>query len=130
MTQIKQVGNITVLALNCKNTSGSDMAEGIAVMLDTFVSGQISVKLTSGNTVACLGITQEAIANGKIGRVIAIGVASATASGTITAGQFVMPDSAGKVLTQTATNAAVGIALQDALTTERLDVLLVPARNA
>jgi precorrin-4 methylase len=132
MAQIKQIGTNPVLTLPCKNTSGSDLAEGIVVMLDTYVAGQYSVKLTASD-VGAMGVTAEAIANGKIGRVIVAGVASCTASATITSAggtAVVMADSAGKVLPQTAAKYQVGFALQDAVSTDRVAVLLAFAKNA
>lgn len=132
MAQNKQVGSAPNLTLVCKNTSGSDIAEGIAVMLDTYVSGQISVKMTASD-VGAIGVALEPIANGKFGRVVVGGVVSCVASATITSAggtAVVMTDAAGKVLPQTAAKYQLGYALQDAVNTDRVDVLIAPAKNA
>jgi hypothetical protein len=132
MAQLNQLGTIPTVTLTCKNTSGSDIAEGIAVILDTYVTGQLSVKLPASD-VGAFGVTAEAIPNGKMGRVIVTGVANCTASATITsagATAYVMTDSAGKVLPQTAGKYQLGIALQDAVSTDRVNVLLCQAKNA
>lgn len=132
MAQIKQLGVIPTVVLGCKNTTVSDIAEGIAVILDTYVAGQISVKLPASD-VGAFGVTQEIIPAGKYGRVIVSGVANCTASATITsagATAYVMTDAAGKVLPQTAAKYQLGIALQDALNADRVMVLLAQAKNA
>lgn len=132
MAQLNALGTIPTLTLPCKNTSGSDIAEGIVVSLATYVAGQISIGLPASD-VGPFGVTAEAIANGKVGRVIVSGVANCIASATITSAAgtaYVMCDNAGKVLPQTAGKYQTGIALQDAVSTDRVNVFLCPAKNA
>lgn len=132
MAQINQLGTVPSVTLACKNTSGTDIAEGIVVALATYVAGQISIGLPT-NDVGPFGVTAEIIANGKVGRVIVSGVANCIASATITSAAgtaYVMCDSAGKVLAQTAGKYQVGLALQDAVSTDRVNVLLAIAKNA
>lgn len=131
MAQINAIGEMPILVVPCKNTSGSDIASNIGVIADTYVAGQFSVKLPTGSGTAFpLGITMEAIANGKVGRVMFQGIASCVAAGTITAGGPVMLDSAGKVIAQTTGLYQAGVALQDCVTTDAVNVFLAPAKNA
>lgn len=131
MAQLNALGSFPTLTYTVKNTSGSDIAANIGVIADTYVAGQISVKLPTGSgTTHPFGITMEAIANGKTGRVMGGGIAVCVASGTLTAGGPVMLDSAGKVLAQTAGLYQTGVCMQDAVATDAVNVLLAFAKNA
>ena len=135
MTQLDRLGNVPVNVLPCKNTSGSDIAAKLAVILDTSNppdgSGTpMGIKLPASDANA-FGITLEAIPNNKIGRVAVIGsVAVGSASGTVHVGDYVMTDSAGKILAQTAGKYQIGMSLSEAVSTDDIKVLIMPAKNA
>lgn len=134
MTQYNQVSGVYVLDLPFKNTSGSDIAAGYAVIADS--SNPPSPSTPGGITLPAsdatpLGVTVDAIPNGKIGRVRLNGVAPCVCSAAITYGGYVMADSAGKVTPQTSTNYAIGVALgETGATGEIVAVLLDRSVNA
>lgn len=102
-----------------QNDTGSTIATCIVVMRDPTVTE--GIKLPTGTTVSCAGVTMRAIADNEYGPVQRAGRAYCTAAGAITAGDDVMTDTAGKVQTLSAssgTNAyrigtAVGAAASD-----------------
>lgn len=134
MTQYNQVSGVGVVDLTFKNTSGSDIAAGLVVIADS--SNAPSPGTAGGITLPAddakpLGITIDAIANGKTGRVRVLGVAPCTCSAAITYGGYLMCDSAGKVLAQTSANYAVGVALgTTGATGETVAVLIDRSINA
>lgn len=134
MTQYNQVSGAYVLDLPFKNTSGSDIAAGYAVIADssnppsTGTPGGIVLPSSDAKP---LGVTIDAIPNGKIGRVRLNGVAPCICSAAITYGVSLMVDSAGKVLAQTTGKYAIGVALgTTAGTGEIVAVLLDRSVNA
>lgn len=134
MTQYNQVGGVGVVDLTFKNATGSDIAAGLAVIADSSnppspgVPGYITLPASDEKP---LGITVDAIPNGKTGRVRVIGVAVCTCSAAVAFGAYVETDSAGKVLPQTAANYAIGVALgATAGTGELVSVLIDRSINA
>lgn len=120
------------------NYGGSAIAAGLAVKYDTSNPGGPNtprgVVITSDSTLV-IGITVDsipALANGiaGTGKVRRAGMAVATASATIHVGQYVMSDSAGKVLPQTAGLFQTGIADSEALSGDSVLVWVAPAKNA
>lgn len=83
-----------------QNDINATIAANIVVMKDATVTE--GIKLPTGVTVACLGVTLNSIADGTYGPVQRAGRALCTAAAAITAGAQLMTDTAGKVLTWTA----------------------------
>ncbi len=119
------------------NYTGSDIASGIAVSVDTTnvlgnagVNGiGVIVPAASGNAV--IGVTQETIKAGSYGRLRPLGVAATTANGAITAGQPVDATvTTGFAKAHVAGKAQLGIALSTAADGDPVLVLVVPAFNA
>lgn len=114
MTQYNQVSGVGVVDLTFKNTSGNDIAAGLAVIADSSNApspGTPGGVVLPASDVTPLGITVDAIPAGKTGRVRVTGVAPCTCSAAVTYGAYLMTDSAGKVLAQTAGKYAIGVAL-------------------
>jgi len=120
------------------NNTGSDIAAGLAVVVDSTnalsssntVDG-VSVKLPAADGALGVGVTMEVIKAGNFGRVRTGGQAAGTASGAITAGAAVMVESAtGKIKASGAGNAQIGIALTTAADGDPVLVQIVPAKNA
>lgn len=85
-----------------QNATGSTIAAAIVVMKDATTTE--GIKLPTAVTDACLGVTTNAIATAKYGPVQTDGRALCTAADAITAGAQLMTDTAGKVLTWTASS--------------------------
>lgn len=133
MAQINQLGGVPGLDLAFKNYTGADIAAGIAVKLDaanppnTNVAGGVILPTSD---VDAFGVTMEILPAGKIGRVRVGGVVVATASATITYGDVLMADAAGKVLPQTAGKCQIGRALSSAVAGDAVNVHIAVAKNA
>jgi hypothetical protein len=83
-----------------QNDTNATIAANIVVMKDATVTE--GIKLPTAVTDACFGVTLNSIADGKYGPVQRAGRAVCTAAAAITAGAQLMTDTAGKVLTWTA----------------------------
>lgn len=83
-----------------QNDINATIATNIVVMRDASVTE--GIKLPTGVTVSCAGVTMRSIADGTYGPVQKDGRAYCTAAAAITAGDDLMTDTAGKVLTWTA----------------------------
>jgi len=135
MAQLNKLGNVPRNLLTVKNTSGADIAAGLAVIPDTTNtpggSGTPMGVTLPASDVGAFAIAIETLTNTRLGRVAVVGsVAIGTASGTIHVGNYVMTDSAGKVLVQTAGKYQIGIALSEAVSGDSVSVLIAPAKNA
>lgn len=93
------------------NTSGSDMALGVAVKLKASPTVPDEVDLEATNTGAIYGVTMAAIANTATGDIAIRGRVPALAGAAIAAGARVMPNTGGKFITATAGNAVAGLAI-------------------
>ena len=80
-----------------QNDINATIATQIVVMRDASVTE--GVKLPTGITVPCVGVTMRAIADGEYGPIQRAGRAYCTAAAAITAGDSLMTDTAGKVVT-------------------------------
>ena len=80
-----------------QNDTGSTISAQRVVMKDATVTE--GIKLPTGVTAACLGVTLNDIENNFYGGVQRAGRALCTAAAAITAGAELMTDTAGKVLT-------------------------------
>lgn len=130
MANFDQKSSIHLLDIDFKNYTGSDIAAGIAVKIDTTAGNVDGVVQTTDDTLS-IGITMEVIKAGAFGRVRVYGVAVATAGGTVTVGKPVMTDSAGKVVDQTAGKYQIGYALDGTTSAnDQIRVLLSIAKNA
>jgi hypothetical protein len=135
MAQINQLGSIPISGgdLTVKNYQGSDIAAKRVVKFDTVNTPDTSkargVLLTSDSTFA-LGITLVTLVAGRLGQIRLLGAAVAVASATVHIGDWLMSDSAGKVLPQTAALTAIGRAMSEAANNEDVLVWLCPAKNA
>lgn len=136
MAQLDQLAGIAIPGgdITVKNYGVSDIAEGLAVILDTTNTPDgggtpIGVTLPASD-VKSFGIAVTSIPAGKFGTVRVLGVAIGTASGTIHMGDFLMTDSAGKVLVAGAGKYTIGQAMSEAVTTDRVAVLIAKAVNA
>jgi hypothetical protein len=78
------------------NTSGSTIAAGIAVALDT--AALPGVKLPAAASKLVVGITLNAIPSKKSGLVVVDGLALGTAGGAVAAGDKLKVDAAGKLV--------------------------------
>ena len=133
MAQINQVSGAPLLDLTCKNTTGSDIAAGYAVILDTSnppSSGTAPGITLPASDANAFGVTVDAIPNGKTGRVRVAGIAVCTSSATLHVGDYVETDSAGKVRDLQAGNYQLGICLGEAVSADAVAVLLAQAKNA
>jgi hypothetical protein len=83
-----------------QNDINATIATNIVVMRDSTVTD--GIKLPTGVTVSCVGVTMRAIEDGTYGPVQRSGRAYCTAADAITAGADLMTDTAGKVLTWSA----------------------------
>jgi hypothetical protein len=123
-----------------KNYSAStDIGVSLFVMVDTTaanlinattINDAVGIALPTDNTVAVLGVTMETARYGQHCRVRTAGIAAVTASATVTPGQFLMTDSAGKCLPQTAGKVGVGTSLTGGASGDKILVLLSFAKNA
>ena len=133
MAQVNQLGAIHLLDISVHNYGGSDLAEGVAVILDTSNPGTATtmpgVTLPASDAKA-FGILPAKIPAGKDGYCRVYGVAVGTATGTLHVGDYVMTDSAGGVKAQTAGLYTLGMALSEAVNGDRVQVLIDRAKNA
>jgi hypothetical protein len=133
MAQINQLGGVDVLSLPVKNYGGSDIPDGSCVILDTANPGSSNsprgVTLPASD-VKAWGFAIGTIPAGKVGLARVYGVAPGIASGTLHVGDVVMSDSTGAVLAQTAGKYQVGIAQSEAVSGDRVLVLIERAKNA
>lgn len=83
-----------------QNDINATIATCIVVMRDATVTD--GIKLPTGSTVSCAGVTMRAIEDGTYGPVQRAGRAYVTAASAITAGDDLMTDTAGKVVTLSA----------------------------
>lgn len=121
-----------------KNTSGSALAAGATVKLDTghlmgAAQGCVGVVAVSAVTDQPLGVLIEAVPNNGVGRCRIAGAAWAIAEGAITAGATVGASgaTAGDVTTYTATDPYLGIALTSAASAaDPVLVLIGPGKTA
>lgn len=138
MAIYNQIGSYAVTGgdIPFKNATGSDIAAGIAVVMDTTAGRVMHVKppAAAGSVAGSIGITVEAIANGKVGRVRCVGAAVATAHGTINPGEGVQIENAsgheGKVIVCGAATTQLGRALTAAVDGDQVLVLVGVATNA
>ena len=131
MAQINQLGGISVIDYTVKNTSGSDIGAGLAVKMDgSNLPGAgvpMGVVLTGAADTQFLGVTVEAIPNGKTGRVRIMGVVPAVCSAAIAPGteSRVKVDAAGKFLTATTGLPYAGFAISaTSATGEMVNVII------
>lgn len=82
-----------------QNDTNATIATCLVVMKDASVTE--GIKLPTGITAAAFGVTMRAIEDGMYGPVQRAGRAQCTAAAAITAGDQLMFDTAGKVLTWT-----------------------------
>lgn len=120
--------------LEFKNYGGSAIPAFTAVKIDggnaTSASAPAGVVQTTDDT-NCIGFTVEAIPAGKSGRVRCYGAAVAIAGAAITVGTYVMSNSAGKVVAQTAGKFGIGYTMRTASADgENVTVLIAAAKNA
>jgi len=94
-----------------KNTSGSEMAQGVIVKLKASPTVDDEVDLEATNTGVIYGVTMQVIADGEWGNIQIRGRAKVLAGGTIAVGARVMPTTGGKSLTATAGNSVLGQAV-------------------
>jgi len=97
------------------NLTGSDIAQGVVVKLDTSnpISGTVfqpGITPAGANDIP-FGVTLEKIVNGRTGRVAIAGIAQCVASGAITVGNFVQCAASGQVSTQGTAHPTLGTAL-------------------
>lgn len=122
-----------------KNSGGTTIAAGSPVKVDAAnaisasnVAAGVGVVAATADGDVCVGFAIESAAAGTVLRVRCCGpIAVTKADGAITAGTFVMSSAtAGKVKTQAAGSASVGVALTTAADGEDLLVLVGAAQNA
>lgn len=107
--------------LSLHNYSGTDIASGVAVIMDTAASSFMGVSAiaTAASVELTIGITMETIPAGKAGRVRTCGAAVCTAGETILRGNAVQIDSAagreGQVKLLVAGKTQLGRALSNAV---------------
>lgn len=139
MAQINQLAGTFLLDIPVHNYSTTtDLAEGVAVILDTANPGTANaapgVTLPASDAKA-FGFLTSKIPFGKSGvcRVQGVAVAIPTVGSTIAVGDVLMTDSSGFVKPQTATLSQIGIALAGvttAVAADRVLVLIDRAKNA
>jgi predicted RecA/RadA family phage recombinase len=117
-----------------KNYGGSAIPAFTAVKIDssnaTSATAPPGVVQTTDDTNA-IGFALESIPAGKSGRVRCYGVAVAIAGAAITVGTYVMTNSSGQVVAQTAGKFGIGYAIRTAsASTENVPVLIMAAKNA
>ena len=126
--------------LSAYNNAGTDIPAGTAVIVDAaFVpSGDfpmgVKIPATAGSIAEPAGVTVEIIKAGQVGRVRRAGSYPATASGTVTVGDFLQVDSAagkeGRVKTKGAGLAQVGRALNSGVDGDLINTDVILALNA
>lgn len=134
MAQINQLGRVPGIELPVKNYGVSAIAEKLAVIIDTTnlpgVSTPMGVTLPASD-VGAFGILTCGAAAGGMASVQVSGVARCTAGAAVTIGAYVMTNSVGKIVAQTAGKYQIGMAMS---TTDGADqdvlVLLCQAKNA
>lgn len=131
MAQLNQVSGVGIgLDIYFKNYSGSDIAAGLCVAVDTVNladgGGTAFTGVVLSSNTTFVGVTVTSIPTLKTGLVRLAGIAVCTAAATVAPGAALMPDTAGKVLTKTSTNTTMGRCLGTALVSESVAVLLVP----
>ncbi len=91
------------------------------------VSGVDTCTVTSAATDTVLGVLQNKPASGEAADVRCYGIAKVVAGGTVTAGDRVGTDNAGKAVTKTAdADKIAGLALSTAASGELVSILLTP----
>lgn len=134
MAQVYQLGGTSVLEIPVHNYSTTtDLAEGVAVIPDTSNTGGANTAMgvvLPASDAKPFGFLTTKIPFGKSGVCRVYGVAVGVASGTLHVGDIVMTDSAGAVKAQTTGLAQIGIAVSEAVSTDRVLVLIDRAKNA
>lgn len=134
MAQVNQVAGTYLLDIPVHNYSTTtDLAEGVAVIPDTANPGGANTAMgvaLPASDAKPFGFLVSKIPFGKSGLCRVYGIASAVASGTLHVGDIVMTDSAGAVKAQTAGLAQIGIAVSEAVSTDRVLVLIERGKNA
>lgn len=134
MAQIYQLAATYLLDVPVHNYSTTtDLAEGVAVILDTANPGGVNTAVgvtLPASDAKPFGFLTTKIPFGKSGVARVYGVASGVASGTLHVGDIVMTDSAGAVKAQTTGLAQIGICMSEAVSTDRVLVLIDRAKNA
>lgn len=116
------VGANLVVKYDTSNVGGPSLPRGVIITSDD--------TLCIGVTVDALAVAPVAGVPGPVGRVRRAGMAVCTASATIHVGQYLMSDSAGKVLPHTAGKYQIGIADSEAVSGDLVNVWLEIAKNA
>jgi len=133
MAQVNQLAATYLLDVPVHNYGGSDLAEGVAVILDTTNTGGANTApgvMLPASSAKSIGFLPSAIPAGKSGVMRVYGIASGIASATVHVGDVLMVDTAGKVLPQTAGLHQIGIAFSEAVANDRVLVLIERAKNA
>lgn len=123
---------MTLARLLTETVGPSDLRDGLNVTGSTiaaklFVTGNYdAIALPAANTDAILGVTRNAIADKQHGSLAIRGLVPVTCSGTVTKGERVMPDTAGKAVTWTTGHDICGIAQSTATNDDVLVELLGP----
>lgn len=135
MAQINQLSRTRVPGGDdtVKNYGVTDIGAYLAVILDTTNtpgSGTPKGVTLPASDVGAYAFTITPLVAGKLGQVQTLGIAIGTASATIHIGDYLMTDSAGKVLPQTAGKYQIGQAQSEALTGENVLVRIATAKNA
>jgi hypothetical protein len=134
MAQINQLGRVPGIELPVKNYGVSDIAAGLAVIIDTTNtpagSGTPMGVTLPASDAAAFGILVTTAVAGRMANVQLSGVAIGVASATIHVGDVLMTDSAGKLLPQTAGKFQIGVAMSEAVSTDNVAVLISRAKNA
>lgn len=117
------------------NFSGSDIAAGIAVKLDTGAGNHLGVlPLTGADAGKAFAVTLDVIKAGRPGRVRRIGSVLMTADGALTAGDKVMASvdagEEGHAKPLAAAGAEIGVAISTAADNAEVEVWLNFATNA
>lgn len=105
--------------------AGADLSakQFFAVKIDTSADRQVVLASTGGEGI--YGILQNKPAAGQAADVGIAGITKAQCGGTVTRGDLLMTDTAGKLITATSTNHAIGIALESGVAGVVITVAIV-----
>lgn len=119
---------VPLMKRSMKNTSGGDMAKGVAVKLGA--NGSDEIALAAAVSDVAVGLASHVIVDTEQGDVIMHGVGVGLAGGSITAGALLTMTTGGKLVAASpaagVNNQLIGVALRDASTDELFEVLLTP----